>query len=128
MARKDRKPDGRRFNGGKRQGAGRPPGPAGGPKFRILRDLAATYTQEAIETIRTMMHNSKDEWLRFACANALLDRGHGKPRDHVAIEQQEIIAMEYPTLEDIKADLIAHGLPIDHLLKMPKLIEHDAKR
>jgi hypothetical protein len=89
MARKDRKPDGRRFNGGKRQGAGRPPGPAGGPKWRTLRDLAATYSEEAIETLRSMMHNSKDDWLRLACANALLDRGHGKPRETAIFEQQE---------------------------------------
>ena len=124
MARKDRKPDGRRFNGGKRQGAKRPPGPAGGPKFRIVRDLAATYTEEAIETIRTLMHNSKDEWLRFACANALLDRGHGKPRETAIFEQQEALTATYQSLDEIKAELKRRGLPIDHL-ENPKLIEHE---
>jgi hypothetical protein len=44
---------------------------------------------------------------------------------HVTIEQQDaVLQLEYPTLADIKADLIANGLPVDHLLKLPKLIEH----
>jgi hypothetical protein len=122
MARKDHKPDGRRFNGGKRQGAGRPPGPTGGPKWRTLRDLAGTYTEEAIETLRSMMRNSKDDWLRLACANALLDRGHGKPREAAIFEQQETLTARYQSLDEIKAELIANGLPIDHL-EHPKLIE-----
>jgi hypothetical protein len=94
----------------------------------MLRDLARTYTEKAFETIVTLMRETKDERLRLACANAILDRGHGKPRDHIAVEQQDVITMQNPTLEDIKADLIAHGLPIDHLLNVPKLIEHDRKR
>jgi hypothetical protein len=122
MTRKNGKPDGRRFNGGKRQGAGRPPGPAGGPKWRTLRDLAASYDEEAIETIRSMMHNSDDDWLRLACANALLDRGHGKPREAAIFEQQETLTAKYRSLDEIKAELIANGLPIDHL-ERPKLIE-----
>jgi hypothetical protein len=128
MARKDRKSDGRRNNGGRREGAGRPPGPAVPSKYKMLRDLACTYTEEAFEAILRTMRTTKDEWLRFACANAVLDRGHGKPREHVTFEAQEVIAMQYPTLEEIKADLIARGLPIEHLLEVPKLIEHDPKR
>ena len=124
----DRKSDGRRNNGGRREGAGRPPGPAVPSKYKMLRDLARTYTEEAFETIVTLMRETKDERLRLACANAILDRGHGKPRDHIAVEQQEVLRASYPTLEEVKADLIAHGLPIDHLLNMPKLIEPDPKR
>jgi hypothetical protein len=92
-----------------REGAGRPPGPTVPSKYKILRDLACTYTEEAFETIVTLMRETKDEWLRLDCANAILDRGHGKPREHIAVEQQDIIAMKYPTLDEIKADLIAHG-------------------
>jgi hypothetical protein len=128
MARKDRKSDGRRNNGGRREGAGRPPGPAVPSKYKMLRDLACTYTEEAFEAILRTMRTTKDEWLRFACANAVLDRGHGKPREHGTFEAQEVIALQYPTLEEIKADLIARGLPIEHLLEVPKLIEHDPKR
>ena len=124
----NRKSDGRRNNGGRREGAGRPPGPAVPSKYKMLRDLARNYTEEAFETIVTLMRETEDEWLRLACANAILDRGHGKPRDHIAVEQQDVVRASYPTLEEVKADLIAHGLPIDHLLKMPKLIEHDRKR
>jgi hypothetical protein len=128
MARKDHKPDGRRNNGGRREGAGRPPGPATPSVYKKLRDLACTHTEEAFEMILKLMRETEDEWLAFACANAVLDRGHGKPRDHIAVELQEVITKQYPTLEEIKADLIAHGLPIDHLLKVPKLIKHDSKR
>jgi hypothetical protein len=124
MARNDHKPDGRRNNGGRREGAGRPPGPATPTKWKMLRDLAVTYTEEAFETILYLMRTSEDEWLRLACANVVLDRGHGKPRDHVTVEQQADIATPYPTLEELEAALIAEGIPIDRL-KAPKLIEHD---
>ena len=56
------------------------------------------------------MHNSKDEWLRFACANALLDRGHGKPRETAIFEQQEALIANYPSLDEIKPSLKARGL------------------
>jgi hypothetical protein len=32
--------------------------------------------------------------------------------------------MRYQTIDEIKAELIANGLPIDHL-EAPKLIEHE---
>ncbi len=67
-------------------------------------------------------------WLAFACMKELNDRGWGKPRDTLVVEQQDAVMLaRYPTLDEIKADLIPHGLPIDHL-EAPKLIEHESKR
>src|SRR6266516_1471889 len=90
----DPKPDGRRNNGGKREGAGRPPGPTVPSKYKILRDLACAYTEEAFETIVTLMRETKDEWLRLACANAILDRGHGKPRWRAVADYRFLIAIK----------------------------------
>jgi hypothetical protein len=68
-----------------------------------------------------MMHNSEDDWLRLACANALLDRGHGKPREAAIFEQQEALNTTYPSIAELKAELKRRGLPIDHL-EDPKLV------
>jgi hypothetical protein len=43
-------------------------------------------------------------------------------REHDTLEQQEVLAVQYKTLDEIKAELIARGLPIDHL-QAPKLIK-----
>jgi hypothetical protein len=128
MPHKNRPPKGQNPRGGKREGAGRPPGPIGrGAAFKHLRELARSHTEEAVLTIVNIMRKSKDGWLRLACANAILDRSFGKPRQGEVVEQEDILTMKYPTLADIEADLIARGLPIDHL-RAPKLIEHDNER
>jgi hypothetical protein len=114
--------------GGKREGAGRPPGPNGrGAAFKHLRELARSHTEEAVLTVVDLMRTSKDEWLRLACANTILDRGFGKTREGQVVEQQDIVTRRYETLDEIKAELIANGLPIDHL-SPPKLIEIDKAR
>ncbi|HEV2624255.1 MAG TPA: hypothetical protein VGV62_03930 [Xanthobacteraceae bacterium] len=64
----------------------------------------------------------KDPWLAFAAMKELNDRAWGKPRETLIVEQQDAVLLaRYPTLDEIEADLIAHGLPIDRL-KAPKLI------
>jgi hypothetical protein len=116
MPRIDRPPKGQNPRGGKREGAGRRPGPNGrGAAFKHLRELARSYTEEAVLTIVNIMRTSKDAWLRLACANAILDRGYGKPREGQVVEQEDKLTKEYETLADIEAELIAEGLPIDRL-------------
>jgi hypothetical protein len=125
MPRIDRPPKGQNPRGGKREGAGRPVSPNGrGAAFKHVRELARSHTKEAVLTIVKLMHTSKDEWLQFASAKEILDRGYGKPREGQVVEQEDIVTKEYKTLADIEAELIAEGLPIDRL----KLIEHDKKR
>ena len=64
------------------------------PARECRRDLACTYTPQAFETIVTLMRETKDEWLRLACANAILDRGHGKPRWRAVADYRFPIAIK----------------------------------
>jgi hypothetical protein len=109
--------------GGPRPNSGRPPGPARQPSsLKKMRELAQRHTEEAIEALVDIMRTAAEPRDRLLAINFLLDRGYGKPKEHVAVEQQETLTMRYQTLEEIKAGLIANGLPIDHLAR-PKLIE-----
>ena len=45
-----------------------------------------------------------------------------QPRESEIFEQQEALTATYPSLDELKAELKARGLPIDHL-EDPKLIE-----
>ena len=116
MPRIDRPPKGQNPWGGKREGAGRPPGPNGrGAAFKHVRELARSYTEEAFLTIVDIMRTSEDAWLRLDCAKEILDRAFGKPREGQVVEQEDKLTKEYETLADIEAQLIAEGLPIDRL-------------
>jgi hypothetical protein len=54
--------------------------PGGRPRgYGELRDLARQHTTEAIEILLFIARNGKDEKARVSAANALLDRGWGKP-------------------------------------------------
>ena len=129
MPRINRPPEGQNPHGGKREGAGRPRGPNGrGAAFKHLRELARSHTEDAIQTIVNIMNNkSNDAWVLLACANAILDRGYGKPREGEVVEQEDLATMEYQTVEEAEAALIAEGIPIDRL-RAPKLIDHDNER
>ena len=49
-----------------------------------LAELARSYTAEAIGTLVELMRHGKDDRVRGAAAQALLERGWGKPRVEVA--------------------------------------------
>jgi hypothetical protein len=57
-------------------------GNAGGrPKDeRNIAALARSYSTEAIETLVELMRNARDDRVRGTAAQALLDRGFGKPK------------------------------------------------
>ena len=70
-------------------------GNAGGrPKDEYkVAELARSYTTEAIETLVELMRCGKDERVRGTAAQALLDRGWGKPKVEVVTdEKQDYIA------------------------------------
>ena len=50
--------------------------------------LARTFSAEAIDTLVDLMRNGKDERVRGTAAQALLDRGWGKPRMSVSTESE----------------------------------------
>ena len=61
--------------------------PGGRPKDEArVAELARSYTSEAIDTLVDLMRHSKDERVRGTAAQALLDRGWGKPKVEVINE------------------------------------------
>jgi hypothetical protein len=72
--------------GGARPGAGRPPGSkdkATRLAGATLGELARAHTSEALEAILNTLRNTESDTARIAAANALLDRGYGKPSQSV---------------------------------------------
>ena len=70
-------------SGGYRPGAGRPPGSPNKStteQTKCISELARSYTQEALETLVDVARNGRSDASRVAAANALLDRGFGKPK------------------------------------------------
>ena len=63
------------------------PGQSGNPRGRPPADhgpveqFARAHTQEAIETLATIMREGFSEAARIAACNAILDRGWGKARE-----------------------------------------------
>jgi hypothetical protein len=64
--------------GGKRPGAGRPPG-APNKISRPLKELAALEGEACIATLKHLRDHGTSEQVRIAAAGMLLDRGFGKP-------------------------------------------------
>lgn len=65
-------------HGGKRAGAGRKPGRVSKVK-RDLASLAKDHAETALKTLVEIMTQGESETARLSAANALLDRGFGKP-------------------------------------------------
>ena len=77
----------RKENGQFKQGFSGNPG--GRPKDEHkVAELARSYTVEAVETLVDLMRNGKDERVKVTAAQALLDRGWGKPRVEVVTNEQ----------------------------------------
>jgi hypothetical protein len=65
-------------HGGKRTGAGRKPGAVSKVK-RALSEMAREYGDEALQTLVSLMKGGESDQVRLSAANAILDRGYGKP-------------------------------------------------
>ena len=58
--------------------------PGGRPRDdQKVAELVRSYTREAIETLAELMRSGNDERVRGTAAQALLDRGWGKPKVEV---------------------------------------------
>ena len=69
--------------GGKRPGAGRPKGrrdTATVGQLASLEELARTHTETALNALVAIAQSGESEAARVAAANALLDRGYGRPK------------------------------------------------
>ena len=88
--------------GGKRPGAGRPEGSKN--KVTIeLREAAQAYTQDALKTLHEVCLKGLSEAARVAAACALLDRGHGKPRQALDVATDRVnyvVGIDRSTFED----------------------------
>lgn len=72
-------------HGGKRPGAGRKPGRVSKIK-RDLAEMAKDYGDAALSTLSEIMaDNQQPASARVSAANALLDRGYGKPVQGVRV-------------------------------------------
>ena len=91
-------------SGGYRPGAGRPPGSPNKStreQTKNISELARSYTQEALETLVDVARNGRSDASRVAAANALLDRGFGKPKP---VEVSESAASVAPILRIVEYD------------------------
>lgn len=73
-------------SGGKRQGAGRPPG-VPNKVTASVREAASIFSDEAVQTLAQVMRDDKAPAIaRIAASNAILDRAHGRPTQAVEVE------------------------------------------
>src|SRR5262245_9861086 len=99
--------------------------PGGRPKVVAeVKELARAHTAEAIQTLVSIMNNPKSvAAARVSAANALLDRGYGKPPQYVTGQNAHYFALvpkECETAEEWmamveprKALTDAHAAPMD---------------
>lgn len=73
--------------GGKREGAGRPKG-AVNQTTRTIREKAREYTDDALAVLVQIAKAGESEAARVSAANALLDRGFGKPSTVLAGDEE----------------------------------------
>lgn len=78
--------------GGKREGAGRPAG-AVNKATDDLKALAREYTAEALEALVSVVRESDSDAAKVSAANAILDRGYGKPSQVLSGDAQNPVAM-----------------------------------
>jgi hypothetical protein len=74
--------------GGARPGAGRKPGKVGQAK-RDLAAMARTHAEAALKTLADIALQGESEAARVSAANAILDRGYGKPTQPISGDEDE---------------------------------------
>ncbi len=77
------------------------------PSARLLTDLARAQTEAAIGVLVTIMNGQDTATARIAAANALLDRGWGRPRGEAEGEPAADIA----AIIARRRQQLAQGLP-----------------
>lgn len=78
--------------GGYREGAGRPKGTKNKATLE-LKGLAQQHTEDALKTlVEIMLSTESSDKARVAAANAILDRGFGKPHQSIDAEITGTIA------------------------------------
>ena len=72
--------------------------PGGRPKvIAEVQELARQHTTEAVETLVSIMTDAKAaSAARVSAANALLDRGYGKPQQHITGDANRSFVIRAP--------------------------------
>jgi Family of unknown function (DUF5681) len=106
---------------------GRSGNPGGRPKVVAeVKELAREHTTEAIQTLVSIMANPKSPpAARVSAANALLDRGYGKPPQHLTGEGGTSYVVRVPEVaksaEEWEASVKAErSLPSDQASSRPE--------
>ena len=79
-------------HGGKRPGSGRPLG-SSNKLTRPLKELAALHSEDCIAVLVELRDHAEAEHVRLAAANALLDRGYGRPRQAIDMHADESLTI-----------------------------------
>ena len=80
--------------GGRRPGAGRPRG-SKNKAGKELRDLARSYTEDALKTLSQIAQKGESEAARVQASVALLDRAWGKPKAQIEAEMNNEIQIRF---------------------------------
>ena len=75
-----------------------------------VSELARSYTTEAIDTFVGLMRHAKDDRVRGTAAQALLERGWGKPRVEVATTHKSNSESFIEVLQEV-AELVKQPNP-----------------
>jgi hypothetical protein len=85
--------------------------PGGRPKDEHnVIELARSYTTEALEALVELMRDGKDERVRGTAAQALLDRGWGKPKVGVLTDKSDYLT----ALLEVQSSIIEHRSQSGH--------------
>lgn len=80
--------------GGKRPGAGRPPG-SPNKVTASVREAAQVFSDEAVNTLAAIMKDGKAPAVaRIAASNAILDRAHGRPHQSIEVDGGPMVAAD----------------------------------
>jgi len=80
--------------GGRRPGAGRPKGSKNRAN-KELRNLARTYTNDALDTLAQIAQHGESESARVQASVALLDRAWGKPKAQIEADMNNDIQIKF---------------------------------
>lgn len=91
-------------HGGRRPGAGRPKG-ARTKATADIREAAQQYTEQALATLVEVMNSSEHPAAaRVSAANALLDRGYGKPKQSLDVDVEAEVTTSVRKIERVIID------------------------
>jgi len=101
--------------------------PGGRPKeIAEVKELAREHMPAAIEALVSIMNNTKaSDAARVSAANALLDRGYGKPPQHITDESARSYVVRLPEVANSAEEWLASvkarwSLPSDQASSKPE--------